>query len=336
MTASELPASPPTATYTPGRGLPTGVPFGDGSKLVSAQVSAESGRGRGTNTSPDAVSVPSLSPSGGGGGHVRSRRRWDSRSLAKLAEVMPERDRQVLLRIAEHRYLSTHQIQRFDFTDHGSLDSAATTTRRVLRRFGRLGLVKALDRRVGGSRRGSAVNIWQITPPAARLLRDDGATWRGHEPSPRFLQHCLAIGDVHLGLRALQDKPTVQFVNVQLEPAAWRRHTGMGGEPRWLQPDLAATVTSSQWVDRWFIEVDLGTESLPTLLRKCGQYETYRASGIEQADHGVFPLVLWFFTKPQRAERLAQAVARSPRLTPALYRYASPETLTQVLTEASS
>jgi hypothetical protein len=89
-------------------------------------------------------------------------------------------------------------------------------------------------------------------------------------------------------------------------------------------------------VDRWFIEVDLGTESLPTLLRKCGQYETYRASGIEQADYGVFPLVLWFFTVPERAERLAQAVARSPRLTPALYRYAQPETLSRVLMEASS
>ncbi|MGL4299654.1 MAG: replication-relaxation family protein [Candidatus Neomicrothrix subdominans] len=248
---------------------------------------------------------------------------------------MPERDRQVLLRIADHRYLSTHQIQGFDFQGHGSLDSAATTTRRVLRRLGRLGLVKALDRRVGGSRRGSAVNIWQITPPAARLLRDDGAAWRSHEPSPRFLQHCLVVADVHLTLRALQDQPSIQNITVQLEPAAWRRHTGLGGEPRWLQPDLAATVTTSEWVDSWFIEVDLGTESLPTLLRKCGQYETYRASGIEQLESGVFPLVLWFFTKPERAQRLQQAVVRSPRLTPALYRYAQPDTLSRVLLEAS-
>lgn len=310
--------------YTPGRGLPLDVPSGAVPGAISAQVGRNLGRDRGTNT--HRVSATGSYP----------RRRWDSRSLDKLADTMPERDRRVLLHIAEHRYLTTHQIQAFDFTDHGSLDSAATTTRRVLRRLARLSLVKPLQRRVGGSRRGSAATIWQITPPTARLLRDDGSTWRGHEPSPRFLRHCLAVADVHLALCGLSDQPNVEAVAVELEPTAWRRYTGLGGEARWLQPDLAARVTTGEWVDRWFIEVDMGTESLPTLLRKCGQYEAYRASGIEQAEHAVFPLVLWFFSEPDRASRLAEAVARSPRLTPAMYRYADPATLSQVLLEASS
>ena len=68
-----------------------------------------------------------------------------------------------------------------------------------------------------------------------------------------------------------------------------------------------------------------------TLLRKSGQYENYRASGIEQAAHGAFPLVLWAFTEPERAERFRAAMLRSPRLTPQLYRVATAEHFTAVV-----
>jgi hypothetical protein len=237
----------------------------------------------------------------------------------------------VLRFVAQHRYLSTGQLQRFVFTDHSTDDSAARTTRRVLARLRGWTLLRPLQRRVGGVRAGSTATIWQLTPGGARLLRDDGSTYRIHEPSPRFLSHCLAIGDVHLLLRGLASNPGIERVDVQVEPASWRRYTGDGGEPRWLQPDLAATLHSAEYDDRWLIEVDLGTESLPTLLKKCGQYEAYRATGLEQAEHGVYPLVLWVFTKAERAVRLEHAVLRSPRLTPALYRYAAPGTIEPLL-----
>lgn len=73
---------------------------------------------------------------------------------------------------------------------------------------------------------------------------------------------------------------------------------------------------------RRLIEVDLGTESLPTLLRKCGQYEVYRRSGVEQAEHGSFPLVLWLFTNQARADELRRRIQRTASLTSELYRYA--------------
>jgi hypothetical protein len=249
---------------------------------------------------------------------------------------MPDRDRRVLQLIDEHRYLTTHHLQAFVFAGHLTDQSAARTARHVLQRLDRLALIRSLHRRVGGVRGGSATRVWQLAPAGARLLRDDGTSHRTHEPSPRFLAHCLAIADVHLALRDLAATDTVQDVRVQLEPASWRRYSGPGGEPRWLQPDLAATVSLPNFVDRWFIEVDLGTESLPTLLRKCGQYESYRGSGIEQHDHDAFPLVLWFFSKPERADRLRSAILRSPRLTPELYRFANAETFSGVIREPLS
>jgi hypothetical protein len=83
-----------------------------------------------------------------------------------------------------------------------------------------------------------------------------------------------------------------------VEPDSWRRYIGIGGEPRWLQPDRAATVSTGRWTDRWFIEIDLGTESLPTLLGKCGYYETYRQTGIEQETTGGIRTVM---LDPERA-----------------------------------
>ena len=313
-------------SYTPGTGIPIALPFGSNAPPSSMQVNDPFGRSRGTHTPHSGSSQPAHSSPG----------RVGSIALARIDELMPDRDRLVLQRIAEHRYLSTHQIQHFVFTDHETDASASRTARRVLQRLERMHLVRPLARRVGGVRGGSTAQIWQLAPAAARLLREDGTTFRTHEPSLRFLAHCLAVADVHLVIRQLQLDPGVVSTDVQVEPRSWRRYAGLGGEARWLQPDLASVVSTDQYDDRWFIEVDLGSESLPTLLRKCGQYESYRASGIEQEAHEAFPLVLWVFTKPERAERLRHSVARSPRLTPQLYRFATPANLVSVLMEAAS
>lgn len=307
----------PGASYIPGRGLPVAPPAAARRLTENAQVGAPPAELRGTNT-PVAPSPEQSRP-------VSAKR------LAALDTRMPPRDREVLVRVAEHRYLSTTQITEFVFTGHASVDSATRTARVVLTRLERLGLLRSLARRVGGYRAGSTAKIWQLAPAGARLLRDDGVTYRTYEPSPRFLLHCLAVADLHLSVRGLLASPDVQSVDVQTEPACWRRFVGRGGETVSLQPDLAAVISTPEYDDRWFVEVDLGTESLPTLLKKCARYEAYRASGIEQEQHAVFPLVLWLLLSDQRAARLRELVTRSSRLTPELHRFATPETVTDLL-----
>lgn len=301
--------------YTPGRGLPTALPLGSGEAAPFSQVNDPRRELRGTNT--PVTSSPEPLPES----RRRKRRRVDADVLARIADTMPERDHDVLERIAAHKYLTTHQVRAFSFTNLGTKESAARTTRHVLQRLERNALIRPLRRQIGGVRGGSDARVWQLAPAGARLLRDDGVVYRTHDPSPRFLRHCLAVADVHLGLRELDAIEDVRSVTVQTEPDCWRRYTGPGGEARWLQPDLAASITTSEYTDRWFLEVDLATESLPTLLKKCGLYESYRASGQEQHEHGAFPLVLWVFSKAERAEKLRAAVLRSPRLTPELYRF---------------
>lgn len=307
------------ADYVPGAGLPLDLPLGSPTDTSFPQVSEPSGGLRGTNTPHPSA--------------AETHQRVSRKKIDWLSEHLPERDRRVLELVAAHRYLTTRQLERFVFTTHASEDSAARTARRVLSRLERLLLLQSLERRIGGIRAGSAARIWQLTTASARLLRSDGVDFRRSEPSQRFLRHCLAIADVHLALRDLATS-TLQ-VKVQTEPEAWRSYLGPGGERRTLEPDLAAVLETDAFEERWFLEIDLGTESLPTLLRKCGQYEHYRASGQEQNLHGSFPLVWWVLSSTERAQQLQRAIQRSPTLTPGMYRVTTFAEVMSALREAA-
>jgi len=251
---------------------------------------------------------------------------------------LSDRDRLVLSRIGEHRYLTTAHVQEFAFTGHASPESAARVCRRVLARLDIANLIRPLARRIGGVRAGSSATVWQLAPAGFRLLGDTATDVRCHEPSPRFLSHCLAVADAHLTARRLSERHGIGQVNVQVEPLSWRRYTGLGGESRWLQPDLyveiAGTDQEGTFEDRWFVEVDLGTESHATLLGKCEQYEAYRRSGTEQAHNRTFPRVLWIMhgdRGPERAERLHHTVLRRSWLIPGMFTVITPDALTAVL-----
>lgn len=303
--------------YTPGAALPLGLPTAHVSDEASTHVSASSGDLRGTNT-PRTTSA-------------EQPRRVRAAVLAQIDATLPDRDRLVLGFVAAHRYLTTRQIQQFVFIGHASDESAARTARTVTKRLRDLGLIRPLERRVGGLRPGSDAMVWHVAPAGAKLLRADRTNYRVHTPSPRFLLHCLAVADVHLAARAVRTYPGVEDVAVQTEPDCWRRYVGHGGEQRWLQPDLFVKIHTATYEDSWFIEVDLGTESLPTLVSKCRQYEAYRSSGIEQDRGGTFPLVMWVFSKPQRIDQLRAAIHRSKALPTGMFRFTSPADVERIL-----
>lgn len=110
-----------------------------------------------------------------------------------------------------------------------------------------------------------------------------------------------------------------RLTTVQVETEAWRDYVAPSGARSILKPDLMVTLSSDAYDDHWYIEIDLGTESLPVLLRKCWAYEDYRRTGRAQAEHGVFPRVLWLLPTPARVERLRTAIAADPRLPERLF-----------------
>jgi hypothetical protein len=206
----------------------------------------------------------------------------------------------------------------------------------VLRRLHGAGLLRQLDRRVGGIRAGSASFIWSLTEQGHRLRQVgalDQPRLRYREPSQRLLDHALAIADTRVRLVIAAREGRIELSDVQTEPACWRSYLGPSGERLVLQPDLAAITAPriegqlTDFEDCWFLEVDLCTEHLPTVLRKCAQYESYRRTGSEQQRLGIFPAVVWVMSHPERADALRTAIARTTSLDEQLYRITTPDRL---------
>jgi len=308
----------------PGAHVPVAVPAASPSDPAAHDQNAVSMRTGAATTTPVGRPSSLAGPRAG------------RRVVVGLALSLSARDKGVLSSVADHRYLTSRQIERFHFHDHATSLSGARVGRRVLRRLHSLRVLTHLERRIGGIHAGSASYIWQVGPAGDRLLRTEngGTRRRQHEPGRLFLEHCLAVADAHLKLVEADRASIVELVGLQPEPDCWRRFSGLGGARLMLQPDLYAVTgdrADPEYVNRWFIEVDRGTESLPTLLKKCQQYESYRSTGIEQADGDTFPVVVWQLPDENRLTRLRTAIARSSRLEHALFRLATPDSFMGVI-----
>jgi hypothetical protein len=64
--------------------------------------------------------------------------------------------------------------------------------------------------------------------------------------------------------------------------------------------------------DRYFLEIDCGSEGRGALVRKCQTYLAYYRSGSEQTAHGVFPRVVWITTTERRVELLTEVCRALP------------------------
>jgi hypothetical protein len=203
----------------------------------------------------------------------------------------------------------------------------------VLERLAARGVIEHLERRIGGIRAGSASYVWRVGLVGDRLLRADRDQPRARrkEPSLRNLDHWLAIADAHLVLVELARTGQLELVEATTEPGCWRSYLGPAGDKRTLKPDLYAVTAAGDFEDHWFCEIDRATESLPTIIRKCIQYETYRRTGREQHEHGVFPLVVWITTTNQHADQLRDAIATSRSIDANHFRVCTPDGFADVV-----
>lgn len=244
------------------------------------------------------------------------------RPVRVLLELVTDRDLFLIKDLEQFRLLSTRQIQRLRFTNHSSSSSATRTTIRVLGRLERHGLITRLTRRVGGSLRGSAGTVWQLASTGERLLRfmaGDPARRRYVEPSIQFAAHTLAVADYAIHLIEADRLGMTELLELQTEPDCWREHITESGSREWVKPDLYAVTADASFETHSFIEIDLATEHLPAVLRKCAVYQRHFASGSEQTTTGVFPAVVWITTTSARADKIQAAIRSDPTLTSSLF-----------------
>ncbi len=271
------------------------------------------------------------------------RRRQRVRDLSALAQQLSERDWTALRSVAEHRFLTVRQIQALHFGELADA-SGLRSTQRVLARLRRERVLASLPQRIGGMRAGSSGLVQYVDEIGERLLRQDAGTTvrrRFQQPTRRFLDHQLGIADAHVALVQADRHRQLELLHCTIEPSAWRPYVGIGGARVTLKPDLYAETSSppgSDYLDAAFIEIDMGTESIPTLIRKCREYETYRRQGIEQErNDGAFPWVIWSMTAEtntkadRRRSALREAIAKDRTLPSDGFRIIAPEQLVHLM-----
>lgn len=300
--------------------LPLGYPTASNRTPVKSQASAEKGSSGAANTGAQL------------GTGIHAGPRISRRRLQEIQNSLSERDHAILSSVERFRFLTARHLQQLHFADHASPASASRTCRRVLARLRNLRVIGVLDRRIGGIRAGSEGLVYYVDTARERIQRGDAGSKtrkRFEEPSARFLDHTLAIADTATNLLEAATVSGAEVVRLDPEHAATRTYSDDYGVLQVLRPDLyvelAARVGDDE-VAAFFVEVDLGHESLPTLLGKVLAYETYRSNGIEQRQFGTFPHVVWAMGayRPATAERrriaLAHALERNSRINIGHYR----------------
>lgn len=265
----------------------------------------------------DSFSVPAADSSAVGGTPVtdcQAPRRISKRQLLEIDSRLGERDRQLLAAVQQYRYLMTGQIGRLLFTDAANLSAGLRAASRNLKKLNELGLISSLSRRIGGVRAGSGSFIWHLTHAGERLLRlhDNRAfpVRRHCEPSPFFLAHTLAVAEIAIKFTEICREHEPQITALQLEPECWRAYSS-AGVSLFLKPDLYAATTTEEYEDRYFIEVDLDTESPAKIIEKCQKYHAYYRSGLEQEESEMFPLTVWIVPSDSRKEKLIRHLKKA-------------------------
>lgn len=224
-----------------------------------------------------------------------------TRQRGSAAADPGHRGEAILADLQRVRLLTGRQLERLHFAALADDRSRSSARRRSLGRLTQRGWVTTLPRRVGGERAGSAGLVYTLDRAGQQLLATGTARirrpWAVGWP---FVQHTLDVAELYVRLREQERHEQLHVLRFDAEPAAWHRlASGIT-----LKPDAFAALEVDGWEYHYWLEVDRGTESLPTLRRQLATYLDAANLG-EVGPLGVMPLVV--VTVPTVARRTAVA-----------------------------
>jgi len=258
-------------------------------------------------------------------------------AAARCRRQLSDRELAVATSLNCYRYMSARQIEELHFFDHATPLTGARTCRRVLERLTRVSVLWRLERRVGGVRAGSASFVYALGPLGHRILRNgSGTRIRRREPSAEFLDHTLAVAQLAVNLHHLARDGSIDLVDIEPEPACWRRFTAGLEGVQTLKPDLSVSLRASDYEYHWFVEIDLSTHSAAAVVRKCQLYNRYWSTGIEQDRSGLFPRVLFVTPNARRVGLLERAIGDARHLSAKLFAVTTTADAMECLTGAAS
>lgn len=231
----------------------------------------------------------------------------------RLRARLSDRDLEVLQLLYRLRLMNSRQVQRACLTG-GSPHTRTRRTRALLQRLSDQGLIVRLDRIIGGGRSGSTAYLVGLSGLGLAVLGVEGPYGRRRrrvwDTKPYFTGHVLAVAELYVNLSEQAHRGDVRLRTYDGEPAAWRRYPSPSGAAAVLKPDAFVQLDVGPYERSAFIEIDMGTESLPTVSRKCAAYASFFRTGIEQRAHGLFPLVLWLVPSEARLIKVQEVIDR--------------------------
>lgn len=251
---------------------------------------------------------------------------WKPSRIRELELHLTDRDERILEDLERFRLLTSAHLQRLHFGvaphgPHATLLGAVRATNRVLTRIEKLGVIARVSRRIGGPHHGSSATIWQLAPAGERFLRarrGDPDRRKFGNPGAVFVSHTLAIADVAVAALEQSRLGGYEVLELETEPTCWRTFQS-GGAALTLKPDLLLVTADADTETHSFCEIDLGTEHLPAIRRKCDVYHRAYRDGSEERARGLFPAVVWIVPDDKRSAALRAGIAADTTLDPDLF-----------------
>jgi hypothetical protein len=205
-------------------------------------------------------------------------RRVRAAQLRSVEAHLTKRDWTVIEVVAAVRLATGRQLDTLCFPTLSGR-SQAVVRGRVVHRLIRWRVLRGLDRSIGGAVGGSTQLVVGLDTVGMILAQERQyaaglPTRRYAAPGDRFVRHTLAVTQVLVDL-ALQSRPPTRLETFETEPQCWWPD-GLGGQ---LKPDAYLALADNRARDHWWVEVDLATESLPTLSRKLHRYLEFARRG---------------------------------------------------------
>lgn len=222
--------------------------------------------------------------------------------------VWPDRETDVIVRLAGFRYLSRSQIKAFLF--EGSTlkpHSMEIQAGRILDRLKAAGRVASTQRLIGGPGGGSAGLVYFLTPEGQKLADAlTGSPKRRPPHSGSFLmRHAQMTAEVALAFRrAARVYAGHELVEWECDWAAAER---LGSS--YVVPDARMAYETPKWVLNAFVEVDLATEGTRFFAGKIDRYLRLYLNRAWRQHLQVWPVILTVTPSDERASALTAATA---------------------------
>jgi len=240
--------------------------------------------------------------------------------VERLAARLSARDWRLVGDLARVRVATGSQLTRLQFHDLSPL-TRDRVRRRVLTRLNNWHVVTMLERAVGGVRAGSAGAVYALGTAGQRLSQLAAANSlsmsrvrRPWTPSALFLNHSLAVAELYVQLIERTRSASFTVSHFEAEPMCWWPN-GLGG---FVKPDAFLVLSSNKYDELAWLEVDRGTESLPTVKRKLNEYLDFVARG-QLGPRDVQPYVVVTTPDTKRRDALRQLVASLPHVPEELF-----------------